>query len=177
MKINFMNLNSKEKTELNDLNQDDKIMQVIENLKSKKNIVNEINLYHKGKLLGIKGATLQDYNIQNNGILHYEEIVNESLNTNPNKSYIKEFLDYYFSLDIHNYTTEKLTYINISVPLEVNINLFEENIFDKYPEDYGVVDLILFNPEFNPKIQEDIIAYILVNKGFIYNAEKNIVGF
>ena len=92
---------------------------------------------------------------------------------NPNDvSSIKLFLSHYIN-KISTCKINELLYINISVPISSDSD-FYRNIFDKFPLDYDIVNLILFNPDFHdPAIKHRIKDLVKKLSGFEYVREEN----
>ena len=89
---------------------------------------------------------------------------------------IKTFLSRYINR-ISTCETNELLYINISVPISEDRN-FYSYIFDKFPKEYNIVNLILFNPDFhNPVIKDRIKEFVSKLPEFECVGEENVFGF
>jgi large subunit ribosomal protein L40e len=93
-------------------------------------------------------------------------------------STIRSYLETYFShLDELSPKEKTLLYINISVPLELETS-FNDHVLSTLPDQFDIVNLILFNPAFhNQGVQTGILDYCVSNLGFAYNGGENEHGF
>ena len=89
---------------------------------------------------------------------------------------IKDFLSQYIN-KISTCETNELLYINISVPIGGEID-FRLNIFDKFPSNYNIVNLILINPDFHEVgIKRQIRGFVENLSEFKYVGMENVYGF
>jgi ubiquitin len=126
------------------------------------------------------GRTLADYKIRKDSTIQLVIKLPSGTATpdsDPDKiSMIKGYLDTYFS---HlGSDPETLLYINISVQLETNPKLFDTKVFSKFPGNFNIVNLILFNAAFhNDSVQEMIIGYLENKKNFRIVDKSEHMGF
>jgi ubiquitin-large subunit ribosomal protein L40e len=133
--------------------------------------------------------TIADYDIQKESTIHATLKTRTHVSThdgdfagglaipNPNDTpLIKIFLSGYIN-KISTRKDNELLYINISVPISSDSDSdsgFYRKIFDKFPEEYDIVNLILFNPDFhNQAIKHRIKDLVGHLSEFQYVREKN----
>jgi ubiquitin-large subunit ribosomal protein L40e len=129
-----------------------------------------LKIYSSGKFLKKNDSlTLSDYNINKRSIISMEVPHTHDLQVSPNPekhAFIKTYLETYFNdLKRQNVGKKALLYINISVPLEARHDMHHSpdvltDVFNTFPSNFDIVDLILFNPAFHDDgVQSMILSF------------------